>query len=281
MFSVILPLYNKEMFIERTIQSILMQSYENFELIIVNDGSKDRSLEKVFGIIDQRIKIISIPNGGVSIARNVGLLNAKYDLVSFIDGDDLWHRDYLLEVKRVFDLNLNVKVVYTGFSERATDLNLGDLSCEIVSDYYSRPASERMWTSCVSVHKDCFLKVGYFDTRLTNGEDLDMWARLIKNFEIIRLSSILAIYIKEDPRSLTRIVCPVEKRVDFYLRINNQMKYSERLFWLRHIYDVGGIYWRQKAYVELGKLLIVHRNYFYIFFSWKFKGLFNANINEN
>ena len=89
-FSVIIPLYNKEKSVISTVESVLNQTYPHFELIIVNDGSTDSSLEVVQQFDDPRISIIDKENGGVSSARNVGIRAAKYEYVIPQDADDLW-----------------------------------------------------------------------------------------------------------------------------------------------------------------------------------------------
>jgi glycosyltransferase involved in cell wall biosynthesis len=86
--SVIIPLYNKGMIIERTVKSVLEQTYPNFELIIVDDGSTDNSVEIVQHIKDERIRLIQQKNAGPSAARNTGVRNAQTEWIVFLDGDD-------------------------------------------------------------------------------------------------------------------------------------------------------------------------------------------------
>ena len=95
MFSIVIPLYNKEDSVAMSLRSILAQSFQEFEIIIVNDGSTDRSVEQIRDITDPRIRLIEQANQGVSVARNTGIQNASYDFIAFLDADDLWHRDYL------------------------------------------------------------------------------------------------------------------------------------------------------------------------------------------
>lgn len=87
-FSVIIPLYNKELIVEKTIRSVLQQTFTNFELIIVDDGSTDNSLNIIKSIEDNRISIVEQTNGGPSKARNTGIRNAQSDWLYFIDADD-------------------------------------------------------------------------------------------------------------------------------------------------------------------------------------------------
>ena len=91
MFSIIIPLYNKEDSVVSTVQSILHQSCADFEVIVVNDGSTDSSTERLAEISDKRIRLIDQDNGGVSRARNVGIENATSDYIAFLDADDQWH----------------------------------------------------------------------------------------------------------------------------------------------------------------------------------------------
>src|SRR5690554_7052561 len=95
MFSVVIPLYNKELSINNTIQSVLNQTFQDYEIVVVNDGSTDKSLEVVKQINDFRIRIINKLNGGVSSARNRGIEESKFDWIAFLDGDDLWMENHL------------------------------------------------------------------------------------------------------------------------------------------------------------------------------------------
>lgn len=95
--TVVVPVYNRENLVGKTIDSILSQKYENFELLLVDDGSKDLSLEvcRKYEKIDSRIKVFTKENGGVSTARNLGIENAQGEYICFIDSDDIVESDYL------------------------------------------------------------------------------------------------------------------------------------------------------------------------------------------
>lgn len=97
MFSIIIPLYNKESSIYNTIQSVLNQTFRKFEVIVINDGSTDKSYEIVKNFEDSRIKIINQLNKGVSAARNRGIDLAQYEWIAFLDGDDEWYPSKLAE----------------------------------------------------------------------------------------------------------------------------------------------------------------------------------------
>lgn len=97
MVSIIVPVYNVAQYLSKCIESILEQSYTDFELILVNDGSSDNSLEicKVYSQRDNRIVLIDKPNGGVSTARNVGILASKGEYITFVDSDDYLRKDFI------------------------------------------------------------------------------------------------------------------------------------------------------------------------------------------
>ena len=97
MFSVVIPLYNKQDCIRNTVQSVLNQTFPDFEINIVDDGSTDRSLESARQFDDPRIRVFSKPNGGVSSARNYGIRQSRKKYIAFLDADDLWYPDYLSE----------------------------------------------------------------------------------------------------------------------------------------------------------------------------------------
>ena len=96
MFSVIMPVYNGEKFIDDAIHSVCAQTYDNWELIIVNDGSKDNTADVLKKYeINSQIKIIHKENGGVSVARNTAISASKGEYIVFLDADDVWHSNHL------------------------------------------------------------------------------------------------------------------------------------------------------------------------------------------
>lgn len=125
LISVIVPVYNGEKYIELCISSILKQTYENFELILINDGSQDRSLElcQGFAAKDGRIKVFSRENGGLSAARNTGLENMGGRYVTFIDVDDYVSASYLENLYRAIQSG-PYDIVQCNFKKTDTELTL-------------------------------------------------------------------------------------------------------------------------------------------------------------
>lgn len=115
--SVIIPVYNKEKYIETSLKSVLDQPFKDIEVIIVNDGSTDRSLEiiMVFAESDTRVRVFDVPNGGVSSARNIGLENARGDWIQFLDADDILEPDFLENAIQVVKKE-NADILFSGFT---------------------------------------------------------------------------------------------------------------------------------------------------------------------
>jgi glycosyltransferase involved in cell wall biosynthesis len=209
-FSVIIPLYNKENFIENTLKSILNQNFADFELIIVNDGSTDKSEEKIFGFNDSRIHYYSKENGGVSSARNYGIEKAKSNYITFIDADDFWYPNFLKEMHKninkhpefkVFSAAIEVETAKKVIPSNYSILKTGD--CEIVNYFEASSKESVIWTSCAVFHKSVFEEVGNFDIKIKISEDTDLWIRVGLNYKILFSWKILARYCY-DSNSVSR-----------------------------------------------------------------------------
>jgi glycosyltransferase involved in cell wall biosynthesis len=195
MISVVIPLYNKEKQIAKTLSSVLAQTYSDYEIVVVDDGSKDCSAKVVTSFSDNRIRIIHQSNGGVSAARNRGVAEARGELIAFLDADDEWDSDYLSSQMRlvkefpecdVFAVNYRIKSeqgVVTATIIRRLPFS-GTLG--ILSNYFEVAANSNppLWTSAVMVRKSTFEAVGGFPVGVKSGEDLLTWAKLACRFEI-------------------------------------------------------------------------------------------------
>ena len=198
-FSVVIPLYNKEISITNTVNSVLQQSHKDFELIIVNDGSTDNSLSVVEAICDNRIKIVNKPNGGVSSARNTGIEHAQCDWIAFLDGDDLWQPQFLEEIESmVHDFPL-ADIISTNYSGGHVGQGIAYDTRGYVTDYYGTVLKygNIICSSAVCVKKYCFTQVGGFNTNLCYGEDLEMWSRLINSYKLAYSPKVLSHYNME------------------------------------------------------------------------------------
>ncbi len=195
MISVVIPLYNKENLVTHTIQSVLNQSFQDFEIVIVDDGSTDSSVEKATAFVDNRIRIIRQQNGGVSVARNKGIAEAKYEWIAFLDADDELKPTYLdtqwkLHLKypecNVCACNYemqdsNGKLTQTIINKLPFKENDGVLTNYFEVASCSNPP---VWTSAVMVKKEAISAIGGFPVGVTSGEDLLTWARLAVKYKI-------------------------------------------------------------------------------------------------
>lgn len=191
-FSIIIPLYNKEKFIENTIQSVLGQSFEDFELIVVNDGSTDKSLELVNKLKDKRIKTYSISNAGVSKARNFGIQKATSKLIVFLDADDLWKNNHLQELYKLRKTHPHCGLYAMGYTKKfdnADPIHAHYFGLEkhsgVVDDFFLSSIVDCIaWTSALMVPKIVFQKLGGFNDGLKTSEDTEMWIRIALNYPV-------------------------------------------------------------------------------------------------
>lgn len=237
--SVVIPLYNKQKSIAATLQSVLAQSYTNYEIIVVDDGSTDGSAEVAEAILQEcmvysvecRVKVIRKANGGVSSARNIGIMEAKGEYIAFLDGDDLWGRDYLkVSAKLIADFP------NAGIYGSASGLVINDVLTDETTLYVGhRGWIENPWvvgppfsTSATIVDKKVFDIVGTFDERMTHGEDLDMWWRIVLKYPCVYEDVVHSYYRIAVENSLMSKPIPLETHLPNFIdkytveRANNE-----------------------------------------------------------
>ena len=187
MISVIIPLYNKEHFIRKTIQSVLNQSYTDYELIIINDGSTDNSLAVAKTFCDPRINIIDKKNGGVSSARNLGISVAKGEYISFLDADDIWHQDFLLEMDRLIQKYNNYSFFCVAQYNRKIQIFKHDIT--IIKDHCKYPYIYCTCSLCIK--KNVFDHISGFRKDVQCGEDRDLWLKISCKYHTVYLNKEL------------------------------------------------------------------------------------------
>ena len=196
MFSVVIPLYNKELSVRNTINSVLDQTFKEFEIVIVNDGSTDNSLEIVQQFKDDRIRIIDKANGGVSSARNRGIKEAKYEWITFLDADDLWEDNHLQILNDMIADYRHCKVFCTSYIRSNQNLPQDqDNKVVVIEDYFKEAIKNYFfWTSVTCIHKTVFKDVGDFNIELNRGEDLELWVRIGRKYTFVHSKLVTAIY---------------------------------------------------------------------------------------
>lgn len=215
MFSIVIPLYNKELSIKKTLISVLDQTFQAFEVVIVNDGSTDNSLTEALSIKDSRIRIIDKSNGGVSSARNHGIKHAKFEWICFLDADDLWKEDHLETINQMIIEFPNDFVFCTSFVRSNQNFPLQkDYTTLIINDYFKEAIKRHFfWTSITAINIKIFDYVGVFSENLSRGEDLELWARIGMKFRFIRSSKITAIYVQDSDNKLSFTKSAINKSI--------------------------------------------------------------------
>jgi glycosyltransferase involved in cell wall biosynthesis len=198
LISVIIPVYNGEKTIQETIESVLNQTLTDFELLVINDGSEDSTLEIVERIQDSRLKVFSYPNAGQATSRNRGIALASGEYISFIDADDLWTPDKLEAQLKVLQDNPQAAVAYSWtkcidefgqLSRRGSHISVtGDVYGQLLLIDFIENGSNpliRAWA---------LKEVGSFDESLSAAEDWDMWLRLAAYYSFVCVPSPQILY---------------------------------------------------------------------------------------
>lgn len=186
-FSVVIPLYNKEHYIENTITSVLNQTFGDYEVLVVDDGSKDNSLALAKNFESDRVRIIAQENQGVSVARNTGILNAKGEFICFLDADDEWKPNYLETIDGLTEQYPESAIFVTAYEVHMGDgkINLStrlepETGC--LPSYWLTLAKgyDFVWTSATTIRREALIDAGLFKPGEKIGQDLDMWARVAR-----------------------------------------------------------------------------------------------------
>ncbi len=190
-FSIVIPVYNKEKYIQKTLDSVLTQTFEDFEIILVDDGSKDKSYKIIKNIKDSRIHLIRQENGGPSKARNLGIKESKGQFIVFLDADDIWFPNKLEKQYKLHSENPELmwscsafKSVYIKEIEKTAKSSKEIINCyhengvlpdaiEAIIDGLS------VWTSTVVIKKDVFFNDRFFfNEDYATSEDKEVWYKL-------------------------------------------------------------------------------------------------------
>ncbi len=201
-FSIVIPVFNKEKFVAKTVESVLNQTFSDYEIIVINDGSTDASENIIQQFNDNRIRYFSKKNEGVAVARNFGIEKASADFICFLDADDYWFPRFLetmnqyiqkLPEQKVFACAIEIETKKKSFAATYSIDKKSDY--EIVNFFEASQKECVLWTSSVAIHKSVFEKVGHFDTKIKHGEDTELWIRIGLEYPIVFINKVLARYV--------------------------------------------------------------------------------------
>lgn len=263
--SVIMPAFNAGKTINESILSVINQTYKNWELIVVNDGSQDNTSEIVKKFKNENILLIEQTNKGVSNARNVGIHNSKGEYIAFLDADDLWVSSKLEKSLIEFDSS-SCDLIYSRI--KIFKNNINDASSFIYreliverDDYYRLLIYDYMPTLTVVVKKSVLEKIGYFDELLNGTEDWDLWIRITKEHKIKFIQEELAYYrnhesglSKQSDKQLLEEFKVIKKHVLSNISLPKSVK--NKLLWVWNKKKLSNCF-KKKKYFSALKLYFI------------------------
>ena len=196
LFSVVIPTYNREKVVMRAVESVLKQTFHDFEIIIVDDGSQDHTKDVLGTLDDKRIICISQDNKGATAARNMGIANSKGKYVSFLDSDDVWLPEMLEKQLAVYNSDEDIGWVYTNVQGIDSQGNTypfgvplgiyGNIFPDALKQGYVAP------TTVISAKRDALISVGLFDVNLPASQDDDICFKLARSYKCGYVPEVMA-----------------------------------------------------------------------------------------
>lgn len=203
-FSVIIPLYNKAPYVRKTVESVLRQTFDDYELVIINNGSNDGSSEIVASFTDPRIRIVRLEeNVGVSNARNKGVELSTAPYITFLDADDWWEPTFLEEMRGLIERHQDAGIYATGYyivknsKKRLAPIGVDENFTEGEINYcavYAKTLCMPLTSITVAMPRGVFDENGGFKPHLKLGEDFDLWVRIALKHKVVFLNKPLSNY---------------------------------------------------------------------------------------
>ncbi|WP_020160647.1 glycosyltransferase family 2 protein [Methylobacter marinus] len=208
LISVVMPCFNAEKHLAASLASVFRQSYDNLELIVVNDGSTDGSWSLLQSIGDPRLRVLDQANAGVCRARNQGIKAAKGELIAFLDADDTWHAECLEKLYQALCAAPSAALAYCGWQN--IGLPGGQGEPYVPPDYETADKLALLFENCCwPIHaclskKALIFEAGLFDESLVTSEDFLLWLKIGTRYPIQRVPEVLAFYHFHDGLQATR-----------------------------------------------------------------------------
>jgi glycosyltransferase involved in cell wall biosynthesis len=208
--SVAVPLFNKEDYISAALSSVRRQSFADYEIVVVDDGSTDNGGSIVKSLNLPNLRLVHQPNAGVSAARNRCLAEASAEYVAFLDADDVWSPDHLKHLWALHLAQPDACLRANAFIESdapSGKIDSTDVQYRAVPDFIAEASSGKAWvfTSAAMVHRDSCVAAGGFEVGENRGEDIDLWIRMALRFTVA-VSDYIGAFYRRMPNSLTSSV---------------------------------------------------------------------------
>lgn len=206
--SVIIPAYNAMTYLPETVESALNQTFTDFELLIINDGSSDNIVEWTAQLTDGRVRLISQVNQGTAAARNTGIINAKGEYIAFLDADDLWEPTKLEKQVHCLDHNPSVGLVDTWillidqYGNSTNRIRSHNTEGDVWKKVFEACDSPVCCGSSPMIRSSCFETIGLFDQTIY-AEDVDMWLRIASRYHFGLVKEVLVKY-REHPNNKSK-----------------------------------------------------------------------------
>jgi glycosyltransferase involved in cell wall biosynthesis len=218
LISVVIPAYNAESFVGHTLTSVLEQTYQNIEVIVIDDGSQDSTADivKSFAKSDPRVILVNQPNSGVSSARNSGIYHSKGEFIAFIDADDIYYPECLEKLTHaMLEADNSVGLVYTWSAHIDDEGNLtSGFNCSLVEEEVYEALLSRNFignASAALVRRCCIDKVGGYNSEMQPGcADWDFYLRVAEHYQFKVVPEFLIGYRKL-ATSMSRSCAAMEK----------------------------------------------------------------------
>jgi len=289
-FSVIIPLYNKENYVESALKSIFNQTFTDYEVIIVNDCSTDKSVEKIIAYLSDNVRLIEHEkNKGLSATRNTGIQNAKADYVTYLDADDLWKPNFLETIHRLITNFPKAKIYGTNYEEIYADKILKPYNgsailvanFEGIIDFFKINIKQGIYNhGSVCFHKSVFEKVGYYDENIRFSQDIDFNIRANYYFELAYSNTNQMSYFMQTDNQITRssiihyqipnydkyedwakLNPDLKKQLDFlrYVLVKKLKKDGDKTLWKKTIMPIHlkNLNWKQIILLYLPKSILL------------------------
>ena len=198
--SIIVPVYKGEKYVRRAIESALAQTYHHFEIVVVNDGSPDNSIEEIRPFLDlPNVKLIEQENRGVAAARNTGIRQSSGDVIAFLDQDDWWLPEKLALQVGYLSAHPEDQLVH-GYQSYVDERGLpvefaGDWVADLHGECFSALfARNRIAILTVAVRRACLDQIGYFNEAISRADDYELWMRIARRFPLGFIDQPLGVY---------------------------------------------------------------------------------------